>query len=87
MEMSQNTRRQKRLSRYDENNYALPDIDEDSSPNNSCPEVVVTTQKAIAGNSQTCGWKYKIIACCVVLLVGVSSIRAYFYTRSPPGQL
>ena len=89
MEMTQNTRRQKRLSRYDENNYALPDIDEDSSPptspTNSSPEVVVTTPKEIAGNTKTCGWKYKLISCCVVLLVGASSILAYFYTKSHPG--
>ena len=30
--MNQTTSREKRVSRYDENDYALPDVDEESSP-------------------------------------------------------
>ena len=50
-EMSPKTSRKKRISRYDENMYALPDVDEKSPPPaslaNTLPEVIISKPKAI----------------------------------------
>ena len=61
VEMEQTTSSEKRRSRYDEDNYALPDLDEDSSPPtssaNTSPNVVISTQDKVVGCNKILNWK------------------------------
>ena len=89
-EMRQTTSKAKRYSRYDDDNYALPDLDENSSPptssTNTAPEVV-SSNKTVNGKKIVFTWKCGSIAFGAFVLVLVSGLLAYFFTRTPSGNL
>ena len=69
---SPRSRRKKARSRYDEDNYALPDLPQDSSPHDSSPEVV-TPQLSKLHIAEFCisRWKmYLIILVALVIALG-----------------
>ena len=89
MEMEQTTSREKRVSRYDEDNYALLDVDEESTPPtssaNDFPEVITSTPKTMAGSSNCSTWKWGTLACSTFVIVLVSGILVYFFTKPTSG--
>ena len=86
IEMEQNTSREKRRTRYDENNYVLPDEDEEYSPApfsvNISPDVLIPTRKNVFGKSTLFNWRYGTIVCCIFVLVLVAGVIACLFTKS-----
>ena len=86
IEMEQTTTREKRRTRYDENNYVLPDEDDEYSPSpfsvNISPDVLIPTQKNVFGKNTFFNWRYGTIVCCTFVLVLVAGVLAYIFTKS-----
>ena len=65
--ISPRSRRKKARSRYDEDNYALPDLPQDSSPHDSSQEVV-TPDSSKLHIAKICRSRWKM---CLIILVAI----------------
>ena len=80
---SPRSRRKKARSRYDEDNYALPDLPQDSSPHNSSQEVI-TPDSSKLHIAEFCRsrWKmYLIISVALVIALGGGLAATLLFLR------